>query len=173
MGDIPRPPAPTPLASGGVMLQTARVPLPAPRPLALRLAMVSAVLAIFGLAYFDLRREQERALDDFGAQQAALARGFAATVEGRVDGVLRELDSAAALVGAGQGEPLLTRLVASDPAYRKAWVVDGDGAVVFAAGRAGEEAPGGGAARREAVARARKGHAVVAGDGRMRLVAQA
>jgi signal transduction histidine kinase len=112
------------LAPEPAMLQNARVRI-APRPLALRAAMVFAVALVFTLAWLDLRREQARALDDFGAEQAALARVFAESVAARAGGVNRDLEHAAALVERGGGEPLLEGLIARDPVYRAVRVVRG------------------------------------------------
>jgi two-component system sensor histidine kinase HydH len=64
-----------------------------------RVGMAIAVLAIFLLAYLDLRREQARALDDFTAEQSALARAFAGTISARMaGGTLSESGSAAEAV---------------------------------------------------------------------------
>jgi signal transduction histidine kinase len=65
--------------------------------LGVKIAMVAAVSAVFALAYLDLRREQARALDDFTAEQAALARSSAATLEARIGAVLQTLAQARTL----------------------------------------------------------------------------
>lgn len=66
--------------------------------------MVAAVGLVFLLAYLDLRREQARAYEDFTAEQIALARALASTLEAR-------------LAGAGERpfEHLLTAEAASPP----------------------------------------------------------
>jgi len=61
----------------------------------LRLGLGLAVLAVIALAYVDLRREEARALDDFVAEQQALARSTAATMSARVEALFDELELAA------------------------------------------------------------------------------
>ncbi len=100
------------------------------RPRWLRLPMLGAVVAVFLLAYFDLLREQARAFDDFAAEQATLARAFAATLGARLDAVLHDLDSASAFarLSREQAEPALARLVGAGELYREVDVLDGAGA---------------------------------------------
>ena len=76
----------------------------------IKVAMVTAVVAIFALAYLDLRREQSRALADFTAEQAALSRSLAATVGARMDAVFADLDTLITLDDAGR-ERLARQLI--------------------------------------------------------------
>jgi signal transduction histidine kinase len=96
--------------------------------------MIGAVLAVFLLAYVDLRREQARALEDFTAEQSALARSFAGTVAARMGGVLKDLDAAAELASSSALEHLLL----ANPSYRGVALLDDGGApLVEARPRAG------------------------------------
>lgn len=79
--------------------------------------MVAAVTTVFLLAYADSRREQARALDDFIAEQSALARFSADAMSARLDGVVRDLESTAALEDATHAAIALHRLVENDSPY--------------------------------------------------------
>ncbi|HZS37497.1 MAG TPA: ATP-binding protein [Polyangia bacterium] len=94
----------------------------------IQIAMVGAVIAVFLLAYLDLRREQARALDDFAGEQAALGRASAATLGARVDGVVRDLDAAADAAAGGRADAALRRLVGAGELYRELDVLDERGA---------------------------------------------
>ncbi len=59
--------------------------------------MLAAVLAVVGLAYLDLRREQARALADFMDEQSVLADAVAGTLQARLGRVLGDLHVAATL----------------------------------------------------------------------------
>src|SRR5689334_4043289 len=50
----------------------------------LKIAMIAAVTAVFGLAYLDSAREETRTLGDFTAEETMLARTFAVTIATRV-----------------------------------------------------------------------------------------
>jgi signal transduction histidine kinase len=75
--------------------------------------MVGAVLAVLGLAYLDLSRDQRRALADFSAEQQQLASMLAHAL----DGVPADVPSLAAavhrLAGNGTGELPRTRYLAA------------------------------------------------------------
>ena len=88
--------------------------------------MLVAVAAIFALAYLDLRREQQRALDDFTVEQAALARALAATVGARIDSVFEDLETLSALDDAS-GKRLAERLVRTRPMIREVDLLDDAG----------------------------------------------
>lgn len=96
----------------------------------LTVAMVTAVGLVFALAYVDLRREQARALDDFTAEQAALARTIAATMSARVSAVLRDLDTIATLDAVAS--PALDQLVTQSGFYQELDLLDAHGRVVRA-----------------------------------------
>jgi len=81
----------------------------------LSLAVVAAVGVVFALAYVDSRREEARALDDFSADQAALARTLAGTMSARLQGVVRDLRAAPA---------------SADGPYEEVDLLDGSGRVV-------------------------------------------
>ncbi len=93
----------------------------------IKVAMVTAVVAIFALAYLDLRREQSRALADFTAEQAALSRSLAATVGARMDAVFADLDTLITLDDAGR-ERLARQLIAARSIYREIDLCDGSAA---------------------------------------------
>jgi hypothetical protein len=102
-----------------------------PRGLLLvKVAMLGAVAAVFLLAYADLRREQARALEDFTAEQASLARSYAEAMRTRLDNVLRDLSLVGAAV-AGRNDPLLRSLLAGEPAYREVDVLDPSGKAIL------------------------------------------
>ena len=133
---------------------------PASSSRSIKVAMVAAVLAIFSLAYLDLRREQARALSDFSAEQAALARALAATVGARIDAVFEDVDTLAS-VGDAEVVPLARRLVKIRTFYREADVFDAAGhplaIATDAGGRHIADSPALAAARTALLAAARDG----------------
>ena len=98
----------------------------------LRVGMVAAVCLVFALAYLDLLREQERALDDFTAEQASLSRAVAGTLEARLQEVMARLDGARVLAGSSELQPYLERALADQPLYREIDVLDRQGRVQLA-----------------------------------------
>jgi len=90
----------------------------------IKIGMVVAVSAVFTLAYLDLRREQERALSDFTAEQATLARAFAVTLGNRIGSVHHDLQLAAETPAPST---LLGNLVLQHLAYRDAAVLSSAG----------------------------------------------
>jgi hypothetical protein len=95
---------------------------------AIKLAMVGAVTTVFALAYVDLRREQARALDDFTAEQAALARALAATVGARIEAVVADV-TALARSDPAAAAALAQHLLQTRSMYRACEWVGPDGAV--------------------------------------------
>lgn len=85
-------------------------------------AVVASVTLVFVLAYVDLRREQARALEDFTAEQAALAQTLASTMSARVAGVLRDLDTIAAIDAVSL--PALDAMVARSHFYQELDLLD-------------------------------------------------
>jgi signal transduction histidine kinase len=98
----------------------------------LKAAMVGAVCLVFGLAYVDLLREQQRALDDFTAEQSSLAHALAGTLEARMQDVVGQLSAAAELPDDDRLAAFLRQLVQGNPVYREADVVDARGRVLLA-----------------------------------------
>ncbi len=110
--------------------------------------MALAVLTVFLLAWTDLRREQQRALDEFSEQQATLALALAADLGGRLSCILQRpgavpLDGDALLASLPplHGEPFQVRLLAVDPAGRFA-LRNADAAPLHAKWRDPSEASG-------------------------------
>jgi hypothetical protein len=119
--------------------------------------MVAAVVGVFLLAYFDLRREQARALDDFTAEQSAIAGAFAATLQARIARVTDDLTSLAAT---SEPSALGRGLVERGALYRSAARFDASGrrlALAAASAVEIEATPELAAAEAEAVAAARRG----------------
>jgi signal transduction histidine kinase len=96
----------------------------APRTRFIKVAMVMAVIGVFALAYLDLLREQARALDDFSAEQATLARAFAVTLGNRITDVQRDLQLAA---DAPDPQAAMAQLVHTHPTYRDGALLSGSG----------------------------------------------
>jgi signal transduction histidine kinase len=86
--------------------------------------MIGAVASVFLLAYADLRREQARALDDFTAEQATLARAYADAMRTRIDGFIRDLDLLNDLSSAELPAAALHRLLREQEAYLEVDVLD-------------------------------------------------
>ncbi len=97
----------------------------------LKIAMIAAVVLVFGLAYVDLLREQERALEDFTAEQKTLAVALASTLQSRVESVRHDLQVAGAAARSGSAETVLRSLVADGKLYREADVLDSSGRVTL------------------------------------------
>src|SRR5262245_61526825 len=74
----PTPVKPAPFAPTDDLLQNANVATLRRRRALFAAAMLAAVALVILLAWLDLRREQARALADFSAEQATLARAAAA-----------------------------------------------------------------------------------------------
>jgi signal transduction histidine kinase len=89
--------------------------------------MATAVLAIFLLAYVDLRREQARALEDFTAEQTALARAFARGIDVQLAGVARDARAIADLGAGAHTGAALARALRDNPLYRRIELVGADG----------------------------------------------
>jgi hypothetical protein len=69
--------------------------LPPPRAWVQKALLVSAIGAVFLVAYLDLQREEARALDQFVAEQGTLARAVAASLAARIDGIVADLEGIA------------------------------------------------------------------------------
>jgi signal transduction histidine kinase len=89
--------------------------------------LVVLLALVFALAYLDLRRDQGIALADFSLEQAALARSFAATLEARLGGVLRELESAAAVADDPLGPAFLDELLRNGRGFLAGALIEPDG----------------------------------------------
>ncbi|MDB4964985.1 MAG: Sensor protein of zinc sigma-54-dependent two-component system [Myxococcales bacterium] len=128
----------------------------------LKVAMLGVVAGVFTLAYVDLRREQTRALEDFSADQQALARALAATVAARIDTVFDQV-AALATVDAAAAARQSRALLAGRSFYREVDLVDDKGALdAIAAPNAGalmDASTSLTTARRELLAEARDGEA--------------
>lgn len=100
-----------------------------PRLWFLRLGLVLLLVLVVVSSYLDLRREQDVALSDFSFEQAGLARSFAATLEARLGGVLRELETAANVADGSLGPAFLDELLQSHRGFLAGALLEPDGRV--------------------------------------------